>query len=252
MKWYHFGLIFLVIAVPFFLRAQIRLIIKMKEETERRMEYDCLMAAVNAAVEVAFTGAENKVTEAGLLQTEEVFFQTLSVLHDGIADEAGMAAFRNCVPCLVVFDEQGYYCYRYTGEQGYAWSAYGPYQDGEIPERFFSETEELLADYHRLHYTAKKRYRMEQAAKGIWEQSLSKACVFAIYAPPVTKSGKNEQGMLLYAAANRTREAYLVTEDNHCHLPSCEGVKNGTVIARYATQKKSAEDGAIPCPLCLQ
>lgn len=252
MKLYHFGLIFTVIAAGFLVTAQICSVTAMKEEEIRRTEYDCLVAAVNAAVSAAFTGEESVVTVSGLQQAEEAFFQTLSVLHDGIPDQAGRSAWQTYVPCLVVFDEKGYYRYGYEPGQGYLWSEITVYQEDGIPESFFSETEEILSQYHSLNYTSTKKYRMEKAKEGVWERSLSRACVFAVYAPRLPETAQKEQGIFLYAAAQRVKEAYFVTEDNYCHLPSCERCKTGVVIARYATQKASAEDGAIPCEQCLK
>ncbi|MDD6036490.1 MAG: hypothetical protein PUC30_09920 [Lachnospiraceae bacterium] len=252
MKWYHFGLFFALIAMTFFTTAQIRLITTMKNEEIRRTEYDCLVAATNAAVAAAFTGAENRITKAGLIQAEEAFFQTLAVLHDGIPDAAGRAAWKQYVPCLVVFDEEGYYRYCYVSGQGYVWSELTPYQSGEIQESFFSETEEILSQYHSVHYTSAKKYRMEKAERGVWEQGLSKACVFALYAPKMSGLGKHEQEYILYAAAHRVKEAYPVTEDNYCHLSSCEQCIKQEVIARYASQKESAKAGAIPCESCMR
>lgn len=252
MKWYHFGLIFVVFAFSFFVMSQIHLVLRMKEETERRTEYDCLMAAVNAAADVAFTGAENRVTMAGLLQAEEVFFQTLSVVHDGLTDDAGKEVVRKCVPYLVVFDESGYYEYGDTEKGDYVWSECVPYKEGKIPDAFFAKAEKQLAKYQSRYNTKKTTYRMKAATKGVWEESLSKGCVFAIYAPEVAENLSKTKVTFLYAASSWKKEAYLVTEDNYCHLPSCERTRSQTVIARYATQRKSAEDGAMPCPLCMQ
>ncbi len=252
MKLYHFGLIFIVIATGFLVTAQIRSVTAMKEEEIRRTEYDCLVAAVNAAAGVVFSGGENRATASGLQQAAEVFFQTLSVLHDGTPDAAGRSVWRECVPCLVVFDETGYYCYSYVPGQGYVWSAVEIEQKEEIPESFFSETEELLSRYHALHVSSAKKYRMEKAGRGVWEQSLSRACVFAIYAPRLPEAAGKGGDIFLYAAAQRIREAYFVTEDNYCHLPSCRRCEKSTIIARYATQRESAQDGAIPCASCLK
>ena len=56
----------------------------------------------------------------------------------------------------------------------------------------------------------------------------------------------------MYAASGQATAAYLVTEDNYCHVPYCEKCKSEKVVAWYATQKESAEDGAIPCEECLK
>lgn len=118
--------------------------------------------------------------------------------------------------------------------------------------KLFSETEELLSRYHALHTASAKRYRVEKAGTGVWEQSLSRACVFAVYAPKLPEAAGKKQDVFLYAAAQRVREAYFVTEDNYCHLPSCSRCEKEKVVARYATQKESAQDGAIPCASCLK
>lgn len=252
MKFYHFGLIFAVIAAGFFVTAQTRLVSSMQQEEIRRNEYDSLVAAVNAAVEVAFIEAENVVTEGKLQQVSEVFFQTLSVLHGGGTDAAQCAEWQECIPILAVFEERGYYRYCFTEEAGYGWSELILYDGEGIPEHFFTETEDILSRYHALHNTARKTYRMEAAQTSVWEKSLTRACVFAVYAPPLTEDWEKEQGTFLYAAAERTIEAYLVTEDNYCHLPSCEECNKKKVVARYSTQKESAMKGARPCEKCLK
>lgn len=252
MKFYHFGLVFAVIAAGIIVTTQIYLVTAMKEEEIRRIEYDSLVSAVNAAVETAFEGTENIVTAGSLQQAAEAFFHTLSVLHGGLPDAVGRAKWQEYVPCLAVFDEQGYYCYGYVEGKGYEWSELTPYQGEGIPKVFFSETEKLLSQYHGIHYSSKKTYRMESAQTGIWEQSLSRACVFAIYAPPVLQRLKKTQGIYLYASTGRTKETYFVTEDNYCHLPSCGRYEKEKIVARYVSQKESAIDGAIPCEYCLK
>ena len=252
MKLHHFVLLFAIVAGGFFLEAQIRLVIKMQNEGTKKTEYDCLVAAVNSAVEAAFSGNENVVTAAGLSQAEEVFFQTLAVLHEGTTDSAARELWKQKVPCLALFDENGYYVYRRTAEEGYAWSQFVPYEDGKIPERFFRETEAVLERYHSLHSASTKRYRVEQAEEGVWERSIVPPCVFAVYAPQVLQFGDNREGIFLYAASQRVRSAFFVTEDNVCHLPFCEQCRSDVVVARYATQKESAEDGAVPCEYCLR
>lgn len=251
MKLHHFALVLAVIITGFFVTAQINLFAKMQEEEIRRTEYDCLVAAVNAATDAAFAGAENRVTKAGLLQAEEVFFQTLAVLHDGIADKVTWETWKERVPCLVLFEERGYYLNCFVPGKGYEWSELMRYEDGKIPQSFFEETEALLARYHSLSYASSKKYRVEQAGKGVWEQSISPPCVFAIYAP-LSPEVSEEWGSFLYASSGRVRSAYYVTADGYCHLPFCEAYKTGTVVARYATQKESAEDGAVPCAECLK
>lgn len=73
MKLYHFGLIFIVIAAGFLVTAQIRSVTAMKEEELRRTEYDCLVAAVNAAAGAVFSGEDSRVKASGLQQAEEIF-----------------------------------------------------------------------------------------------------------------------------------------------------------------------------------
>jgi len=251
MKLHHFALFFAVIAVGFFVTAQIKLVEELQEESREKTEYDCLVAAVNAAVETVFTGADIRVTKTNLIQAEEAFFQTLAVLRMGSTETHVWEAFRETVPCLVVFEEDGYYRYGFVQGKGYAWSERIPYERGEIPQTFFSETEELLSAYHALNRETSGKYRVEQAGEGIWERSIEPPCVFAVYAPQTTGAA-DEQNGFLYAASGRRETAYYVTEDNYCHLEFCERYQNGTVVARYATQKESAEDGAMPCEECLK
>lgn len=251
MKLHHFSMLFAVIAIGFFVTAQTALVTKMQREGRKKTEYDCLVSAVDATVETVFHGMDNTVSPVTLRQAEEVFFQTLSVLRAGTADRAAWEAVRERVPCLVVFEERGYYKYSLCGEEGYGWSELVLYDWGELPKMFFEETEELLEQYHNLQYRSDKSYRMEQAGQGIWEQCITPPCVFAIYAPESIGLPEDITGFL-YAASGREYEAYYVTEDNYCHLPFCEAYTEENVIARYATQRESAEDGALPCEHCLK
>ena len=248
---HHFSLLFAIVAIGFFVTAQTRLITKMHREGTKKTEYACLVAAVDATVEAVFTGPDNRVSPEGLKQAEEVFFQTLSVMRDGTADRAAWEAVRERIPCLVVFEERGYYKYFFRSEEGYGWTDLVLYDHGEVPKDFFAETEELLEQYHDLQYRSDKSYRMEQAEAGIWEQSITPPCVFAVYAPE-TIGLPEDTAEFLYAASGREFETYYVTKDNYCHLPFCEVYREEEVVARYATQRESAEDGALPCEYCLK
>lgn len=252
MKLHHFVLLFAIVAGGFFLEAQIRLVIKMQNEGTKKTEYDCLVTAVNSAVEAGFTGTESVVTAAGLAQAEEEFFRTLAVLHDGTTDDAAQEQWKQIVPCLAVFDENGYYLYRCTPGAGYGWSQAVLYEEGKIPESFFCETEEILEQYHHLSGIPAKKYRVGQAKEGVWEQSIEPPCVFAIYAPELLQTRDNTESVFLYAASRRVKSTFFVTGDNICHLPTCERCLSEEVVARYSTQKESAEDGAAPCEYCLK
>ena len=252
MKLHHFVLLFAIVSGGFFLEAQIQMMIKIQNEGTKKTEYDCLVSAVNSAVEAAFTGTESVVTVAGLSQAEEVFFQTLAVLHDGTTDEAAQEHWKQKIPCLAVFDENGYYLYRCTVGEGYGWSQAVPYEEGKIPESFFRETEEILEQYHSLSGIPDKRYCLERAEEGVWEQSMERPCVFAIYAPQLMQTKDNSEGVFLYAASRRVKSTFFVTVDNICHLPGCERYLPEEIVARYSTQKESADDGAIPCEYCLK
>lgn len=252
MKWYHFGLVFAVIAMGFFVMMQVRLVNSMQREELQRQEYDALVAAVNGAAEVAFGWTEETVNEEALQAVEEVFFQTLAVLHGGTPDAAECAVWREYVPVLAVFAEQGCYLFCFKKGKGHGWSELIPYEDEEIPNRFFSETETILTLYHTLHGARRGNYRMEAAEEGVWEKRLSKACVFAVYAPPLPGYGKTEREGYLYAAAERTTEVYYVTEDTYYHVPSCGECKMKNIVARYNSQKECALDGAWPCEKCLK
>ncbi len=250
MKLHHVTLAFAVIAVGLLVSAQIQLVVRMQKENIRKTEYDCLVSAVNATVDAAFDSAENTVTEAGLALAEEVFFQTLSVLHEGEPNRASWERWRQRIPCLVLFEERGYYVYQ-TKNQEFRWTELIPYENGKIPDNFFEETETSLMQYHTVQYGTTKRYHVKQGKRGIWEQSLTSPCVFAIYAPQVHLYSEGPEGFL-YAAAGRAEDVYLVTEDNYCHYPSCTQCKESKVIARYDTQKESALDGAMPCEKCMR
>lgn len=251
MKLYHYALFFVLICIGFFMTAHIATSLKMQEECIRKTEYDCLVSAVNAAVDVVFSGSDTSVTTAELMRAEEVFFQTLEVLWYGTTDCTTWEALRMRIPCIVVFAEDRYYRYRFEKEKGYVWSEMVSYEQGKIPTRFFEETEELLAGYHDTQYTSFRKYRIEQAEQGIWEQEISPPCVFAIYAPKHSGLEKDGSGFA-YAASDYEQMAYYETEDNRCHLPFCMEYKTGKVIACYSTQKESAEAGARPCEKCMR
>ena len=142
--------------------------------------------------------------------------------------------------------------YRPEQGEGYDWSAKTFYEDGKIPDCFFREAEELLADYLARNGGELKKYRMEPAGNSVWEQSLDPPCVFAVYAPAVGNRLTKETPSFLYAATGIGNIAYYVTEDNYCHYASCEHVGQKKVVAYYATQKESAKDGAIPCEYCMK
>lgn len=251
MKLYHYALFFVLICSGFFLSAYIVTVLKMQEESVRKTEYDCLVAAVNATAATVFQGDGGNVTETDLARAEDVFFQTLEVLWFGSADCSRLEELRKKIPCMVVFAKDGYYRYCFAKESGYGWSEKVSYEEGEIPEMFFEETEVLLAGYHDTEHAVNRNYRVEQAEEGVWERELSPMCVFVVYAP--WHSGlSNTENVFLYAASRYQPVAYYVTEDNRCHLPFCEEYINGQVIACYATQKESAEDGAMPCEKCMR
>ncbi len=251
MKLYHYALFFALVCVSFFMMAHVALVLKMQEESNRKTEYDCLVAAVDAVVDVVFEGEDYNVTEADLVRAEEVFFQTLEVLWYGTTDRTTWEELRMRIPCIVVFAGDGYYRYRFEKETEYRWAEMVPYEQGNIPACFFEETEELLVEYHDIRYASSRKYRIEQAEKGIWEQEISPPCVLAIYAPVHSELSRYGGGFV-YAASGCRQTAYYVTEDKCCHLSSCEEYKNRPVIACYSTQKESAEAGAMPCEKCLR
>lgn len=250
MKLYHFALFFILIATGFLVTAQVETVAKLSGQRKERTEYDCLVAAVDAVVDVAFYGEGNVVTEEGLKQAEDVFFQTLAVLHEGSTDRSARKAQKDRVPLLVVFDEEGYYRYGYDGKE-FGWSQKVLYENEDVPDVFFDEAETLLTRFYKEKYGAPKEYRMEYAAEGVWERSIAPPCVFAVYST-YADSALQREGRFLYAASARTIETYVVTEDNYCHLPYCEYCETKKVVARYVSQKESAEAGALPCENCLR
>lgn len=249
MKVYHYALFFALICFGFFVTAFITLRLRMREESNRKTEYECLVAAVDSAVDRVFSGS-NDVSALDLQQAEEAFFRTLEIMWSGTAGHIGWEDFRRRVPCIVVFLDDGYYRYCRESDAGYGWSEFIPYEQGEIPLRFFEETEQLLKEYHDTEYSSASEYRVVQAEGGIWEREISPPCVFAIYAP--VHSGMFQGGNgFLYAASKYQQLAYYVTEDMICHLSFCEAYRDGTVIGCYASQKESAMAGAVPCEKCL-
>ena len=251
MKLYHFALFFVVIAIGFFMTAQIKRLDKMQEEGKKENEYDCLVAAVNAAVEVAFPDGDDLVSSAELIQTEEVFFQTLGVLFEGSTDKVAGEAMRQKIPCLLIADKETCYLYSLQSEFGYRWTRYPFEKEKGIPDEFFDKLAAVIVQYHNVHRSSGKTYRMEKAGKGIWEQNIAPPCVFAVYAPENSGLTK-ETGSFLYAASGKEQIVYYVTEDRKYHLPFCEEYKKKGAIACYSSQRESAEDGAFPCEHCLK
>lgn len=251
MKLYHYALFFAVLCIGFFMTAHVALVLKMQEESNKKTEYDCLVAAVDAMVEVVFEGDKHHVTKADLVQAEDAFFRTLEVLWYGTSDCTTWEELRKRIPCIVVFAGDGYHRYCFEKEYGYGWSEFVPYDHGEIPASFFDETEELLTEYHDIRYNSSHRYRIEHAEMGIWEKEISPMCVIAIYAPVHSELSRDGNGFL-YAASEYRQTAYYVTEDNRYHLPSCAEYKERTVIGCYSTQKESAAAGAMPCERCMR
>ncbi len=249
MKLYHVALFFVVISVGFFLTAQTKLLDKMQEEGRKENEYDCLVAAVDAAVKTAFSDQDDLVSPAELIQTEEVFFQTLGVLLEGAADKATGELLRQRTPCLVVVDNEACYLYYLQPGTGYGWTRYS--YEKEIPDSFFEELEAVITQYHNIYRSSGKKYRMEHGEKGIWEQSITPPCVFAVYAPEVSGITR-EGGSFLYAASGREQTTYYVTEDLRYHLPFCEEYKKKGAVACYSSQRESAESGAFPCEECMK
>ena len=94
MKLYHFGLIFAVIAIGFFVTMQTRFVIKQSYAEREKTEYDVLVAAVGAAADTVFSGGKSIVTQERLSCGEEDFFQTLAVLQEGATDRAAWGTGR--------------------------------------------------------------------------------------------------------------------------------------------------------------
>ena len=111
MKWYHFGLIFLLVFGGLFILEQQEEITTRLWENSCQVEYDCLVAAVNAATQVYFEGKGTEAEERLLEKTAEAFFQTLSFLHEKNPDEAGRMKQKEMVPVMAVFDEEGFFLY---------------------------------------------------------------------------------------------------------------------------------------------
>ena len=251
MKLYHFGLLFFAVFLSFFVTYQAMSVRKMQRLEQEKTEYDVLVASVNAMAEVLFTNGRDTVSPNLLDYGAEVFFQTMGVLQEGNTDRATREKISALVPCLVVFSKDGYYRYGRMPGVGYGWSDMVSYTDGKIPEQFYKDTEEQLEQYHYETTKASNNLRVEQATEGVWEQCLTPMCVFAVYAPEVSAFSE-ETCRFLYAATGYAEQEYWVTEDNYCHIPSCEKCKEGMVVAWYGTQKESAEEGAVPCEECLK
>lgn len=252
MKLYHVALFFLLVAGGMFVTAGVQLAVKAQNESIGKAEYGGLVAAVNAVAEVVFSSETEPISERELEQAEEVFFQTMGVLHEGTTDAASWDVWKQRILCLAVFAPEGYYVHHFVQGEAHGWSDRKCYEDGRIPNRFYRETEEVLTKYLRQNGIVSQKYRMEPAGKSVWEQSLEQPCVFAIYAPLPINRITERKPAFLYAATGRSEIGYYVTEDEVCHYSVCEEVGQKKVVAYYATQKDSAKDGAIPCEKCMK
>lgn len=255
MKLYHFSLIFLVFFGGLIVMEQKDELTTRLREGTQRVEYDCLVAAVNAAAGCYFSmegkmeGKEGK--EILLKNTETVFFQTLSVLHEKNADETGIEAMQTTIPLLAVFGEDVFYIYQNGSGGKLGWSEYAYEADGRIPEKFFLLAGEAVDESRKQFGITRSKSEVSEYFAGIWEKELSRDCVFAIYVPEGVKLSEKEDEVFLYAAAKYVAETYLVTQDMYCHLPSCASAIEKKVVSVFGTQKEAAKYGAEPCPFCL-
>lgn len=223
---------------------------RLREGTQR-VEYDCLVAAVNAATSCYFSMEGKAEKEILLKDTETVFFQTLSVLHEKNADATGIEAMQKRTLLLAVFGEDVFYIYQNGSGGNHGWSEYVYEADGRIPKMFFLLTGEAVDESLKQFGITRSKSEVSEYFAGIWEKELSRDCVFAIYVPEGVRLSEKEDEVLLYAAAKRVAETYLVTQDMHCHLPSCAFAIEENVISVFGTQKEAAKYGAAPCPFCI-
>lgn len=251
MKWYHFGLIFLLVFGGLFILEQQEEITTRLWENSCQVEYDCLVAAVNAATQVYFEGKGTEAEERLLEKTAEAFFQTLSFLHEKNPDEAGRMKQKEMVPVMAVFDEEGFFLYRRESGTVYGWSArYDYLSGGEIPEEFFHMTGELIAQ-NIASAGDKRKLKFSRGFEGTWEKALSPGCVFAAYVPEAVELSRNGRKNVIYAASKISKERFLVTKDMVCHLVGCEGISPEDVLTEFLSQKAAASYGATPCEFCL-
>lgn len=252
MKWYHFGLIFLIFFGGLCIIEQQEELTARILENSSTVEQDCLVAAVNAATQIYFD-RKGKEGENKLLQdTERIFFQTLSFLHTKNTDETGIDVQQNMVPILAVLDEDGYYIYSMMEGNDDGWSMKMDYmENGEIPPAFFETIQNAVMHFAEKNGKVNYLVQVQKGQAGTWEKVLSRGCVFAVYVPKMALLSEKEKNRVLYAASKMVEETYYVTSDMNCHLAFCEKLKEGNVVAEYGTVRKAAGFGAVPCPSCL-
>lgn len=252
MKWYHFALLFFVFFCGLIIIEQQEELAEKLWERGQTVEYDCLVAAVNAATEIYFEQKDSKEERVLLEETEEAFFQTLSFLQDKNTDVTGMMQQREHCILLAILDTDGCYFYNRQEDGFCRWTGKIMYdENGKIPSAFFEEVKRILNEYKDAGAFETPDYMAGSALPGIWEKGLSEECVFAVYSSKSTDHFNDRRKGVLYAAAKKVTEEYPVTEDLRCHMSSCHKLKQQDVVAVFKSQKQAANYGAIPCEACL-
>lgn len=256
MKWYHYGLVFILIFSAFFLIEASEELKLVESEINQKTNYDCLVAAVHAAAQTAFIeeelqNSELQCSDEALSEVSDVFFQTLSVLHSCATDEAGRRQQETLCPVLAVLLQDCFYLYSIDENGHYSWRYY---ESGEnnTSEYLVTQMMESLQEYLKKRKVSEKRYNGQSAAEGVWNNELLENTILAFYVPElILGAGNNQLPNVLYAAANCTQEEYWVTQNLTYHLPSCIECNEEEKIASFSTKKEAAEAGACACRRCL-
>lgn len=213
MKLYHFALFFAVIACGCMITIQVTMLNERKKAELRQAEYDCLASAADDMAEVLFAGKEEvslqKVALAG-----DIFFQSLSLCRNGVADVTTEAYWKQKVD-LTVYETSGYYRFQHVPEEKEIWE-FCPYGKAEsVPAGRILPT------------------------------------VVAILGTDGYDTGRGTDERIC-AVSGCTETMYYVTENGTYHVPGCDRCKKESVKYCYATPFECAQKGAFPCKDCLK
>lgn len=213
MKLYHFALFFAVISCGCMIAIQVTMLNERKKAELRQAEYDCLASAADDMAEVLFTGKEDvslqKVALAG-----DIFFQSLSLCRNGVADVTTEAYWKQKVD-LTVYETNGYYRFQYVPKEKGIWE-FCPYGEAEsVPAG------RILPS------------------------------VVAILGTDGYDAGRGTDKRIC-AVSGCTETMYYVTESGTYHVPGCDACKKESVKYCYATPLECAQNGAFPCKDCLK
>ena len=123
MKLYHFALFFAVIASGCMVAIQASMLKERQKAEIRQTEYDCLAFAADDMAEDLFDGMAEEVSLQEVSMTGEMFFQSLALCRNGVADVTTEAYWKEKIT-LVVCEKRGYYRWFYGRKEPWKFFAY--------------------------------------------------------------------------------------------------------------------------------